>query len=101
MTNSKSTPARGRTKSRQDAGAALTHLTQLEFAALGAGEVAYVKPMTSDEVSRLYPQAPSLTPGLSLYALLAADGSPILLTDSRDAATANAWEHDLMTVSLH
>jgi len=30
-----------------------------------------------------------------------ADGSPILLTDSRDAAVANAWEHELQTVSLH
>jgi hypothetical protein len=33
--------------------------------------------------------------------LLGADGSPILITDSKDAALANAWEHDLVTVSLH
>ena len=33
--------------------------------------------------------------------LLAADGAPILVTDSREAATANAWEHDLRMVSLH
>jgi hypothetical protein len=78
-----------------------TLLTPAEFAALGEGEVAYVKPMTSDEIARLYPQAPKLQPGLALYALLGADGSPILLTDSRDAATANAWENDLTTVSLH
>jgi hypothetical protein len=32
---------------------------------------------------------------------LSADGSPILLTDSKDAAIANAWEHQLETVSLH
>ncbi|MGL4728031.1 MAG: DUF1150 family protein [Bosea sp. (in: a-proteobacteria)] len=76
-------------------------LTPAEFASLGAGKVAYVKAMTSDEISRLYPQAPELQPGLALFALLGADGSPILLTDSRDAATANAWEHDLTTVSLH
>ena len=42
-----------------------------------------------------------MAPGMDLFALLAADGSPILLTDSHDAATANAWEHDLQTVSLH
>lgn len=72
-----------------------------ELAALGEGQVAYVKPMLSDEVQRLFPQAPDLAPGLELFALLSASGAPILLTDSRDAAVANAWAHDLETVSLH
>ncbi len=72
-----------------------------DLAALGEGEVAYVKPMSSDEVRRLFPQAPELAPGLALFALLSASGAPILLTDSRDAAVANAWAHDLETVSLH
>jgi hypothetical protein len=38
---------------------------------------------------------------MRLFALLSADGSPIMLTDSRDAAIANAREHELQTVSLH
>jgi len=32
---------------------------------------------------------------------LAANGMPIMITDSRDTAMANAWENDLETVSLH
>ena len=72
-----------------------------DLAALGEGEVAYVKPMSSDEIRRLFPQAPELAPGLALFALLSASGAPILLTDSRDAAVANAWANDLETVSLH
>ncbi len=72
-----------------------------ELAALGEGQVAYVKPMQSDEVQRLFPQAPAMAPGLQLFALLSASGTPILLTDSRDAAVANAWAHDLQTVGLH
>lgn len=76
-------------------------LTPAEFAALGTGEVAYLKPMTSDEIVRIFPQAPEIEPGLKLFALLSADGAPILVTDSRDAATANAWEHDLKMVSVH
>ena len=32
---------------------------------------------------------------MQLFALLSASGEPILLTDSRDAAVANAWAHDL------
>ncbi len=76
-------------------------LTTAEFAALGTGEVAYLKPMSSEELSRIFPQAPQIKPGLQLFALLSADGAPILVTDSREAATANAWEHDLRMVSVH
>jgi len=72
-----------------------------ELATLGLGEMAYVKPIRSDEVARLFPQAPKLQPGMKLFALLSASGEPIMLTDSRDAAVANAWAHDLTTVSLH
>ena len=75
-------------------------LEPAELAALGEGQVAYVKPIRSDEVNALFPQAPAMAPGLNLFALLSASGTPILLTDSRDAALANAWAHDLQTVSL-
>jgi len=76
-------------------------LTPQEFAHLGDGSVAYVRTINSEDVARLFPQAPLLRPGLKLFALLGADGSPIMLTDSKDAALANAWEHQLETVSLH
>ena len=76
-------------------------LTQQEFARLGDGSLAYVKTISSDDVARIFPQAPPMKPGLTLFALLGADGSPIMLTDSKDAAIANAWEHELETVSLH
>jgi hypothetical protein len=72
-----------------------------ELASFGLGEMAYVKPLQSDDVARLFPDAPKLQPGMQLYALLSASGEPILLTDNRDAAVANAWAHDLTTVSLH
>lgn len=78
-----------------------TPLTPAEFAALGTGEVAYLKSITSDELLRIFPQAPEIQSGLQLFALLSADGAPILVTDSREAATANAWEHDLRMVSVH
>jgi hypothetical protein len=71
------------------------------LAQLGDGEIAYVKPIRSDEVAKLFPQAPELEPGTQLFALHAADGTPIMLTDSREAAVANAWSHELQTVSVH
>lgn len=76
-------------------------LTPEQFAHLGDGAVAYVKAMRSEELMRLFPQAPKIEPGLQLFALLSATGTPIVVTDSRAAAVANAWEHDLQTVSLH
>jgi len=76
-------------------------LNVAELATLGLGEMAYVKPLRSDDVARLFPQAPKLQPGVKLFALLSASGEPIMLTDSRETAVANAWAHDLTTVSLH
>ena len=76
-------------------------LTDDQLASLGGGRVAYVKPIRSEEVSRLFPAAPAIQPGLQLFALLAADGTPIIVTDSRDAAVANAMSQELEMVSLH
>jgi hypothetical protein len=72
-----------------------------DFASLGGGKIAYVKPIRSEQVNELFPQAPELQPGMQLFALHAADGTPIMLTDSREAAVANAWSHELETVSVH
>ncbi len=76
-------------------------LSQDDFAHLGQGALAYVKAIKSDDVTRLFPQVSNIQPGLDLFLLLGADGVPIMLTDSKDAAVANAWEHQLQTVSLH
>lgn len=79
----------------------ISALTAQEFEHLGDGSIAYVKTIKSEDAQRLFPQAPAIRPGLQLFALLGADGSPIMLTDSKDAAIANAWQHELQTVSLH
>lgn len=71
------------------------------FAVLGGGRLAYVKPMNSDEIQAAFPDVPPLQPGLQLWALLGADGNPIMVADTRDAVMMNAWEHDLETVSVH
>jgi len=79
----------------------ISALTPHEFAHLGDGSIAYVKTIRSEDAQRLFPQAPAIRPGLQLFALLGADGSPIMLTDSKDAAIANAWQNELQTVSVH
>jgi len=71
------------------------------LASLGEGHIAYVKQIRSEDVPGLFPQAPQIAPGMTLFSLHAADGTPIMLTDSREAAIANAWSHELETVSVH
>ena len=71
------------------------------LAHLGEGHIAYVKQIRSEDVPGLFPQAPDLAPGMKLFALHAADGTPIMLTDSREAAIANAWSNELQAVSVH
>ncbi|MBX9469515.1 MAG: DUF1150 family protein [Rhizobium rhizophilum] len=80
---------------------ASSHLTKSELAHLGAGEVGYIRKMKSDDVSRCFPEAPEIDPTLDLWALFAADGTPILLTDNRSSTFFKAAEDDLKTVSLH
>jgi hypothetical protein len=76
-------------------------ITPEALAALGEGQVAYVRPILSEEVNRLFPQAPAIPPGQRLFALLSANGAPIVISDNRDAVLANAFENDLTTVAVH
>ena len=76
-------------------------ITQEALAQLGDGEIAYVKQIRSEDVAKQFPQAPHMAPGIMLFALHAADGTPIMLTDSREAAVANAWSNELQAVSVH
>lgn len=71
------------------------------LANLGEGHVAYVRPVDATEVPSLFPDAPEIEPGHQLWALLSANGTPIMLADDPRAIYANAHEHDLATVRVH
>jgi hypothetical protein len=76
-------------------------ISQRELAKLGGGQVAYIRVMSSDEARRLYPAVEGLPAGIDLYALHAADGTPLALTDSRMAAIGHAKGDKLEVASLH
>ncbi|QXX75982.1 DUF1150 domain-containing protein [Methylovirgula sp. HY1] len=78
-----------------------TPYSEEQFAHLGGGSLAYLREIRSEDVSRLFPQAPPVKPGMQLFALLAADGTPLVVTDTRDAALANAYANELVTLSVH
>jgi hypothetical protein len=76
-------------------------MSQRELAMLGGGKVAYIKAMSSDEAKRMYPSIDDLPSGIQLFALQAADGTPIALTDSIQAAMGHAIGDELEVKSLH
>jgi hypothetical protein len=78
-----------------------TPLSEAELANLGEGQVGYIRKMRSEEITRRFPSAPELDPGLDLWALFSADGTPILVSDDRSSAFFKAQENDLRTVTVH
>ncbi|MCH9765334.1 MAG: DUF1150 domain-containing protein [Alphaproteobacteria bacterium] len=76
-------------------------MSDIELAHLGNGEVAYIKVMSSDEAEKLFPTVTGLPQGASLYALHGADGTPIALTDTRQAALGHALDGELEIASVH
>lgn len=78
-----------------------TILTAAELAHLGEGVVAYLREMQSEELKLKFPGLPEIAPGTRLWALFAANGQPILLSDERDRAIAGARENDLTPVAIN
>jgi len=72
-----------------------------ELAELGDGEVAYIREMTSDEVTEAFPTIEGLPDGINLFALHAADGRPIALTDDRATAIEHAMGDELEIATVH
>lgn len=77
------------------------NITQAQLAGIGEGVVAYLREMPSEELKDKFPGLPEIQPGTRLWALFAANGQPILLSDERGRALAGAMENDLTPVSLH
>ena len=76
-------------------------ISKEELAELGDGEVAYIREMTSDEVSRAFPAIEGLPEGINLFALHAADGRPIALTDDMATAIEHAIGDELEIATVH
>lgn len=91
-----------RTRKRRSAAARVApFMTEIELARLGGGHIAYIREMTSDEAKRMYPSVEGLPKGINLFALHGADGTPIALTDSLQAALGHAIDGELEVASVH
>ena len=76
------------------------------FAALGAPNLVYVRPVSGAEILASVPSAQvqsgfELSPNQVLYAVHRADGERLAVLTDRDSAVAAALAHELAPVSVH
>lgn len=76
-------------------------MSMADLAKLGGGKVAYVRTMTHSEAKELFPTVENLPRDIDLFTLHAADGTPLVLTDSRQSAIGHALGDDLQVAQVH
>lgn len=63
------------------------HLSEQQLAALGVSHIAYVKPV--------------MVNGVQGFAIHAADGTPMAVTENREVAVAAVVQHEMLPLSVH
>jgi hypothetical protein len=72
-----------------------------QLAVLGTGSLGYIREIDSDYAGQLLGPRINVPEGIRLYCLYGADGTPVSISGSWEAAVANALEHELTPVSIH
>jgi hypothetical protein len=76
-------------------------VTAPQLAGLGAGSLGYIREIDSNHAEKLLGPRISVPNGIRLFCLYGADGTPVSISGSWEAAFANALEHELTPVSVH
>ncbi len=76
-------------------------MSQSELARLGGTELAYIREIAAEAAAALLGGSVEIPNAQQLFCLYLADGTPVAISGSREAAMANAFEHDLMPMSVH
>lgn len=76
-------------------------LTPQDLALLGEGDLGYIREIAVGEARRLLGGQASVAPNSKLFCLYNADGTPVSISGSHEAALGSAFEHELMAMSVH
>jgi hypothetical protein len=76
-------------------------LTAQDLALLGEGALGYIREIELQEARRLLGSQADVAPHARLYCLYGADGTPVSISGSKEAALGSAVEHELMPMSVH
>jgi hypothetical protein len=72
-----------------------------ELAILGDGTFGYIREIGATDAVKLLGPKINVPDGARLFCLYAADGTPMSISGTREAALANAMEHELLPMSVH
>jgi hypothetical protein len=72
-----------------------------ELAQLGNGALSYIREVEGRDIIRMVGQQAQVSPDAKLFCLFNANGSPISISGTREAAADSAAEHELLAISLH
>jgi hypothetical protein len=76
-------------------------LTAQDLALLGEGALGYIKEIEIKEARRLLGSQANVAPNSKLFCLYNADGTPVSISGSKEAAIGSAFEHELTAMSVH
>ena len=76
-------------------------VTPQDLALLGEGDLGYIREIAVQEAERLLGKKAGVAPRSRLFCLYNADGTPVSISGSREAALGSAFEHEIMATSVH
>lgn len=76
-------------------------LTTEQLARLGGGVLGYVREIEIQEAKAMLGGEAALPARTRLFCLFNADGTPISISGTREAALGSAFEHELTPASVH
>lgn len=77
------------------------NISEQDLALLGGGALAYIREIEATEAKRLLGKETAMAANSRLFCLYNADGSPVSISGTREAAIGSAFEHELMPMSVH
>lgn len=72
-----------------------------DLARLGGGALGYIREIEGQDAMKLIGEQAAVPPEARLFCLYGADGTPVSISGSIEAAIGSAFEHDLMPMSVH
>jgi hypothetical protein len=72
-----------------------------QLQAIGNGTLAYVKKIEAEVAAKLIGQPVHVLQGQDLFCLYNANGAPISISQTYEAAVGNAMEHELVAGLVH
>lgn len=76
-------------------------LSPEDLALLGGGALGYIREIELREAERLLGAHAAVAADSKLFCLYGADGTPVSISGSREAAVGSAFEHELLPMSVH